>query len=69
MLRLPVKISQKNPRVFRAEFNAVTFERLAANLGLFNPAFLKSVDRAEADVRAGRVWEIKKFSDLRRKSR
>jgi hypothetical protein len=46
------------------ELDAHQFERLAANFGFFNPDFIKSLDRSEADERAGRVKKIKSLSSL-----
>ena len=40
------------------------FERLAANLGFFNPEFLKSLNRAEKDIKDGRVQQIHSLSHL-----
>jgi len=42
------------------------FERLAADLGFFSPEFLKSLDRAEKDYRAGRFKKIKSLKELRK---
>ena len=47
------------------EFDAIRLEQLAAACGWFHPDFLESVDRAEADIRAGRVKELKSFRDFR----
>ena len=48
------------------EMDAVKFERLAANLGLFNSEFLKSLNQAEKDCRAGRIRKIKSLKELRK---
>lgn len=70
---LPLAISSpagaRRRRILRVEINADRFERLAADFGLFNPDFLESVERAEADVRAGRVRAISSLRELRRPSR
>lgn len=47
------------------ELDADKFERLAAGLGFFNPAFLASIDRAEKDYRAGRTREVSTLRELR----
>ena len=47
------------------ELDADKFERLASNLGLYNPDFVRSVERAERDFRAGRTREIKSLRELR----
>lgn len=54
-------------RKIRIEVDAAKFERLAADFGLFNPDFLKSVDQAEKDARAGRMKKIASLRDLTRK--
>lgn len=50
----------------RIEIDAAQFERLAANLGLFNREFLQSLDRAEREVAKGRVKKLRSLKDLRR---
>ena len=54
-------------RKIRIEVDADKFERLAADFGLFNPDFLRSVDQAEKDARAGRIKKIASLRDLKRK--
>lgn len=49
------------------ELDADKFERLASNLGFYTPAFLRSVERAERDFRAGRVREVASLRELRKK--
>jgi len=46
--------------------DADKFERLAADLGLFSPEFLKSLNRAEKDYKAGRIKKIKSLKELRK---
>ena len=48
------------------ELDAARFEKLAADFGFFNPEFIKSLERAEADERAGRVRTITSLKQLRR---
>ena len=48
------------------EIDAGRFERLAAVFGMFNPAFLSSVARAESDYRAGRAKRIHSLKELRK---
>lgn len=64
-LDLNVK-TQKNRRI-SIELDADKFEKLAANFGFFNPDFEKSIDRAEADYKAGRIIKIKSLKTLRSK--
>lgn len=67
MVSLNITIKQKNRRSRKTmvEFDVGQFEKLAAMFGFFNPDFLESLDRAEKDVKAGRVRKIKSFKDLR----
>lgn len=60
----PVSVGSRKIRI---EVDADKFERLAADFGLFNPDFLKSLDRAEGDYRAGRVEKITSLKALRRR--
>lgn len=66
MVSLNITIKQKQNRSRRAtiELDADKFERLAGIFGLFNPEFLKSLDRAEKDYKAGRIFKIKSLKDL-----
>ena len=47
------------------EIDADRLERLAASLGLFNPEFLESLDRAEQDYRAGKYRKVSSLKELR----
>ena len=49
------------------ELDANRLERLASYLGFYGADFLKSVDRAERDYKAGRVRAVASLSELRRK--
>lgn len=55
------------PKRILVELEADRFERLAANLGFFNNDFLKSLNRAEVDYKAGRSTRIKSLKELRSK--
>ena len=46
------------------EFDMDRFERIAAALGMFSDEFLASMDRAEKDIKAGRVHKLKSLADL-----
>jgi hypothetical protein len=67
----PLSITMKplgaGTRKIRIEVDADKFERLAADFGLFNPDFLKSLDQAEKDVRAGRIRKVTSLRDLKRR--
>lgn len=56
----------RNRGTFSVEMDADRFERMAGDLGLFNQDFLRSLDRAERDYRAGRVREIPSLKELRK---
>lgn len=64
-LSIIIKQDKKRPRKTVVEFDADKFERLAALFGFFNPEFLKDLDEAEKDIKAGRIRKIKSFKDLR----
>lgn len=67
MSSLTITIKPKvNHRKILIEMDAEKFERLAASLGLFNPEFLKSLNRAEKDYKAGRIKKIKSLRQLRK---
>ncbi len=66
MASLNITIKEKNRSGKRiVEIDADQFEKLAAIFGFFNPEFLESLDRAEKDVKAGRVKRLKSLKDLR----
>lgn len=54
-------------RKVTVELDMNQFERLASNLGFFSPAFLTSLDRAEQDLKMGRVHEPKSLKVWRKK--
>ena len=55
MSNIAIKISKNSKgKKLLVEIDANKLERLASNLGLYNPDFIKSVERAERDFRAGR---------------
>ena len=63
---LEIKTTSVGRKVI-VELDANRIERLASNLGFYGLDFLKSVDRAERDYRAGRVHEVASLSELRKK--
>ena len=63
---ITIKTRSEGRRIV-VELDADKFERLASNLGLYSPDFLRSIDRAEADYRAGRVRHVASLRDLRKK--
>jgi len=61
-----IKTTSVGKKIF-VELDANKLERLASNLGFFAPDFLKSVDKAERDYRAGRTREVRSLSELRKR--
>lgn len=64
-LTVTMKPAVARPKRFIVEMDADKLERLAANLGFFNPDFVESLERAETDYQAGRVKKIKSLKVLR----
>ena len=64
-LGIKIKPTSKVGRTVRVEIDASQLERLAANFGFYNPEFLDSLDKAEADYKAGRVKKISSLRELR----
>ncbi|KKP33055.1 MAG: hypothetical protein A2312_01350 [Candidatus Staskawiczbacteria bacterium RIFOXYB2_FULL_32_9] len=68
MVPLNITITQgKNIHKKMVEFDVDQLERLAAALGMFNPDFLKRLDKAEKDIKAGRIRKINSLKDLDKK--
>ena len=66
MASLPLRFKTKHrERTVVVEVDANKLERLASAFGFFNPDFLASLDRAERDIRAGRVRKVSSLRDLR----
>ena len=68
MNTLPISITKKekaNKTTFTVEFDADRFGQVAAALGLFSDEFIASIDRAEADIKAGRVHRVLSLRELR----
>lgn len=64
-LNITIKEEKNRSRKAMIELDADKFEKLAAIFGLFNPDFLKSLARAEKDIKVGRVTKLKSLKDLR----
>ncbi len=64
-LNIAIKQKQGGSRKILIELDADKFERLAANLGFFNPDFLESLSRAEVDCRTGKIRKIKSLKELK----
>ena len=65
-ISVTIKPTSKGRKVL-VELDADRLERLAANLGLYNPAFVESIERAERDFRTGHVRTISTLKEIRRK--
>ena len=64
-LTITIKPQTNRTRKILVEMDAEKFEKLAASLGFFNPEFLKSLQRAKKDFKAGRFTKIKSLKELR----
>jgi hypothetical protein len=62
-LSLTIKQGKKSSKKI-VEFDVDQFERLAAAFGMFNPDFLKRLDKAERDIKAGKIKKINSLKDL-----
>lgn len=65
MASLPIKVRQTTSQTINLQVNRNAFERLADLFGFFQPKFLQSLDRAEADIKKGRVKKLHSLKDLR----
>lgn len=66
-ITIETRTKEKNSKKILIELDANQFERLAADLGLFSPEFLKSLDRAESDYKAGKIRKVRSLRTLRKK--
>ncbi|MEK7655290.1 MAG: hypothetical protein AAB386_01245 [Patescibacteria group bacterium] len=67
MASLPITLNRtrtESKRKVKLEFNATTFEELARLLGYYSPEFLQSLERAERDIKEGRVYPISSLHKL-----
>ena len=58
-------LDKPTAKKIRIEVDADGLEKLAAGLGFFSPDFIKSLERAEKDYRAGRVRKVRSLRQLR----
>ncbi len=65
MASLAIKVRRRSPRTINMQVDRNAFERLADLLDFFRPEFLQSIDRAEADIKKGRVKKLRSLKDLR----
>ncbi|HWQ99222.1 MAG TPA: hypothetical protein VN397_00025 [Candidatus Methylomirabilis sp.] len=63
-ITVDVRPSARKKRKWVVEINADKLERLAAALGMYNPDFLNSLERAESDVRAGKIRSLRSLKSL-----
>jgi hypothetical protein len=67
MASMPVTFStgtRLGKKTIRVEFDADRFEDLARLFGMYHPEFLETVDKSEADFKAGRYAVVKSLSEL-----
>jgi len=68
-LTLTIKKDNGQKQRILVEIDAGQFERLAAQFGFFGDDFLRSIDQAEKDIRAGRIRKVKSLRELRSKNK
>ncbi len=67
MANLSIFITPKTKRrKILVEIDADRLEKLAASLGFFGDDFLKSLEKAEKDYKAGRIRKIRSLKELRK---
>lgn len=54
-------------RKFSVELDADSFERLAADLGLFREEFIASIEQAEREIAQGKMKKLRSLVALGRK--
>jgi len=59
MATLDVKINRKKILI---KLDVEKMEKLLSLLGFFNPEFLKSLERAERDIKEGKIKKIKSLT-------
>lgn len=61
---------EKKPRSgkYIVEIDVRAWERIGAELGLYNHDFIKSLERSELEIALGKTKRLKSFRDLRRRS-
>ncbi len=64
MSSLALTIKPGRPKKILLEMNADQFEKLAAQFGFFNPEFLKSMDKAEREYKAGKAKKVRSLGSL-----
>ena len=65
MASISLVAKYKTQNKLTLELDADKFEKLLADFGYFSDDFLKSVERAEKDVKAGRVKKYKSLADIK----
>ena len=61
-----IKKATNRPKKITVSFNADKFERIAAHFGMFRKEFIESVERAEKDIKVGKIRKIKSLAVLRK---
>ena len=51
------------------ELDADKLERVAASLGMYNPSFVESIERAEKDFNAGRTRKVNSLKELQKRGK
>ncbi|MDP3996546.1 MAG: hypothetical protein Q8P86_02540 [bacterium] len=58
------KTASSRNRKIVVEMDANRLERLAADFGMLNPDFLKTIEQSEQDYKAGRFRKVKSLNAL-----
>lgn len=65
MVSLNITIKQGKKRGSKViQFSLEEFERLAASFGMINPEIVKRINKAEKDVKSGKIRKINSLKDL-----
>lgn len=64
MEKLMLNITKRRMKRIVVEMDATRLERLATALGFYSDDFIKSLERAERDVKEGRVKKLSSMRDL-----
>jgi hypothetical protein len=66
MASLSLVTKNKSQQKIVLELDAFKFEKLMADFGYFSDDFLACVDRAEKDIKAGRIYKSKSLKEIKK---
>ncbi|PIR05121.1 MAG: hypothetical protein COV57_00800 [Candidatus Liptonbacteria bacterium CG11_big_fil_rev_8_21_14_0_20_35_14] len=64
MLNSTITIKKSNNQKFKVEIDVNKLEKLANIFGLYNPDFIKSLEKSEKDYKQGKYKKIKSLKEL-----